>query len=129
MVLCAQSLSHVQLFAAPWTVACQAPLFMEFSRQEHWSMLPFPTPGDLPDLGLERASLASPALAGGFFTTSTTWEAPPPPTPPHSTLLQGYCFLFQLIVTETPILISKLSNNIHEIIGLIWLFSIFSNKY
>ena len=78
MVLCAQSLSHVQLFAAPWTVACQAPLFMEFSRQEHWSMLPFPTPGDLPDLGLERASLASPALAGGFFTTSTTWEAPPP---------------------------------------------------
>ena len=69
MVLCAQSLSHVQLFAAPWTVACQAPLFMEFSRQEHWSMLPFPTPGDLPDLGLERASLASPALADGFFTT------------------------------------------------------------
>ena len=48
---------------------------MEFSRQEYWSGLPFPTPGHLPDLGIEPASLASPALAGGFFTTSTTWEA------------------------------------------------------
>ena len=53
-------------FATPWTVACQAPLSMEFSRQEYWSGLPFPPPGDLPDLGIE---LVSPALAGGFFTT------------------------------------------------------------
>ena len=45
---------------------------MEFSRQEYWSGLPFPTPGDLPDPGIEPASLPSPVLAGGFFTTSAT---------------------------------------------------------
>ena len=49
--------------------ACQAPLSLEFSRQEYWSGLPFPTPGDLPNPGIKPASLASPALAGGFFTT------------------------------------------------------------
>ena len=61
-------LSHVQLFATPWTVACQAPPSMEFSRQEYWSGLPFLTPGDLPDPGIELVSPASPALAGRFFT-------------------------------------------------------------
>ena len=69
-------LSHVQLFVTAWTVAQQAPLSMEFSRQEYWSGLPFPTPGDLSDPGNEPASLVSPALAGGFFTPSATWEAP-----------------------------------------------------
>ena len=54
------------------TVADQAPLSMEFSRQEYQSRLPFPTPGDFPDPVIEPASRASPALAGGFFTTSTT---------------------------------------------------------
>ena len=49
----------------PWTVACQAPLSMGFPRQEYWSRLPFPSPGDLPGPGMEHAS---PALAGGFFT-------------------------------------------------------------
>ena len=48
---------------------------MGFSRQEYWSGLPFPTPGDLSNPGIEPTSLTSPALAGGFFTTSTTWEA------------------------------------------------------
>ena len=67
--MCAQSLSHVQLFVTPWTVGCQAPLFMEFSRQEYWNGLLFTTPGDLPDPGIEPASFVSPALAGGFFTT------------------------------------------------------------
>ena len=52
-----------------WTVACQAPLSMEFSRQEYWNGLLLPSPRDLPDLGIEAMSLASPALAGGFFTT------------------------------------------------------------
>ena len=66
---CAQSCSHVQLFATPWTVAYQAPLSMEFSRQEYWRGLPFLSPGDLPDPGIEQVSLASLALAGGFFTT------------------------------------------------------------
>ena len=68
--------SHVQLFATLWTIACQAPLSMGFSRQEYWSGLPCPPPGDLPNPGIEPASLTSPALAGGFFTTDTTWEIP-----------------------------------------------------
>ena len=49
---------------------------MGFPRQEDWSGLPFPPPGDLPNPGIEPASLASPALVGGFFTTGSTWEAP-----------------------------------------------------
>ena len=52
-----------------------APLSMGFSRQEYWSGLPCPPPGDLPDPEIEPVSLMSPALAGGFFTTSATWEA------------------------------------------------------
>ena len=58
-----------RLFAALWTVAHQAPLFMEFSRQEYWTGLSFPIPGDLPDPGIELASPVSPALAGRFFAT------------------------------------------------------------
>ena len=58
--------SRVQLFVIPWTVAHQASLSMEFLRQEYRSGLPFPSPGDLPDPGVE---LVSPALASGFFTT------------------------------------------------------------
>ena len=49
-------LSHVQLSVTPWTVAYQAPPFMGFSRQEYWSGLPFPSPGDLPDPGIEPRS-------------------------------------------------------------------------
>ena len=71
----AKPLSHVRLFAAPQIVACQAPLSMGFSRQEYWSALPCPPPGDIPHPGIKPASHISPALAGGFFTTSTTWEA------------------------------------------------------
>ena len=55
---CAQSLSHIQLFAAPWTAAHQALLSMGFSRQEYWSGLPFSPPGDLPDSGIEPTSPA-----------------------------------------------------------------------
>ena len=51
-------LSCVQLFVTPWTVACQAPLSMEFSRQEYWSGLPFPSPGDRPRPGIEPRSPA-----------------------------------------------------------------------
>ena len=58
-VLYAQSLRHVQLFVIPGTVAYQALLSMEFFKQEDWSRLPLPTPGDLPDLGIKPASLAS----------------------------------------------------------------------
>ena len=60
--LYAHFLSHVQLFATPWTVACQALLFMGFSRQEYWSGLPFPPPGDLPNPGIEPKP---PALQAG----------------------------------------------------------------
>jgi len=70
---CCLAASHAQLFAIPGTVACQAPLFMGFPRQECWNRWPFPSPGDLPDPGTEPAI---PALAGGFFTTE------PPGKPP-----------------------------------------------
>ena len=63
-------LSHVQLFATPWAIARQALLSMEFSRQEYQNRLPFPTPGDLPDPGIEPESPEFPALAGVFFTTA-----------------------------------------------------------
>ena len=72
---CACTLSHVQLFATPWTVACQVSWSMELSRQEFWNRLPFPSPRDLPDPEIELASLMSPSLAGRFFTSSSTWEA------------------------------------------------------
>ena len=51
-----ESLSRVRLFATPWTVARQLPLSMGFLRQEYWSELPFPSPGDLPDQGIEPGS-------------------------------------------------------------------------
>ena len=65
-------------FATPWTIAHQAPLSMAFPRQEYWSELPSPTPGDLLDPGIK---LASPALVGGFFTTE-------PPGKPDSLVVQ-----------------------------------------
>ena len=81
LCMCAQSVRHVPLFVTPWTLACQAPLSMRFSRQECWSGLPSPSPQDLPDPRIEPMSFMSPALAGGFFTTITTWET-------HTGLLQ-----------------------------------------
>ena len=57
-----KSLSHVRLFETPWTVAHQAPLSMEFPRQEYWGGLPFPPPEDLPDPGIESTCPASPVL-------------------------------------------------------------------
>ena len=74
-------LSRVRLFVTVWTVACQAPLSMGFFGQEHWSGLPFPPPGDLPDAGIETAS---PALAGRFFITE------PPGKPPKYLYHQNY---------------------------------------
>ena len=58
--------------ATLWTAAHQAPMSMGFSRQDYWSRLLCPPPGDLPNPGIKPASLISPALAGGFFTTGTT---------------------------------------------------------
>ena len=59
--------SHIQLFETAWTVVHQAPLFMGFSRQEYWIGLPFPSPEDLPNAGIEPMSLMSLELAGGFL--------------------------------------------------------------
>ena len=78
-----QLLSCVRLFATPWTVACQAPLSMGFPRQEYWSALLFPFPGDLPRPGIRAVS---PALAGGFLTTE-------PPRKPHLALSSD-CIVF-----------------------------------
>ena len=66
--------SHVQLFATLWTLAHQAPLSMGYSRSESWNALPLPSPGDLPNPGMESVSLRSPALTSRRFITSTTWE-------------------------------------------------------
>ena len=76
--------SHIQLFVTPWTIALQAPLSIRLSRQEYWSGLPCPPPGDLPDLpgdlpdpGIEPASPATPALQGILLLLSH-WESPDP---------------------------------------------------
>ena len=101
---------RVRYFVTPWTVAHQAPLSMGFPREEVWSGLPCPPPGDLPDPG-SNPCLMSPALAGGVFTTSATWGRLPwclvnhtPPGPPsrNSDLLSTeYCWLpFQYPFTE-----------------------------
>ena len=58
----------------PWTVAHQAPQFMGLSSQEYWSGLPFPSPGDLPDPGVEPVSLMSPTLAGGSLPLESPWK-------------------------------------------------------
>ena len=63
--MCVCAFSYIQFFATAETVAHQAPLSMEFSRQEYWSVLPFPSPGDLPDPEIKPVS---PSLACGFFT-------------------------------------------------------------
>ena len=65
--------SHVWLFAIPWTVACQAPMSIGFSREE---LLPYPPPGNLPNPEIKPMSLGFPAMTGEFFTISATWEAP-----------------------------------------------------
>ena len=83
-------LSHVWLFATPWAIAHQAPLSLEFSRQEYWSGLPFPPPGDLPNPGIELTSLTSPALAGRFFITG----APGKPVVCINHKLQSYPFSY-----------------------------------
>ena len=69
----ASHLNFSRVFSS-WTIALQAPLSTEFSRQEYRRGWPFPTPGDLPDPGMEHTSLASHMLEDGFFTTSATWE-------------------------------------------------------
>ena len=74
--VCALScFSRVQLYATLWTAARQAPLSMGLFRQEYWSGLPCPPPGNQPDPGIKPVSLTSSALAGGFFITNASWGA------------------------------------------------------
>ena len=79
-VVTVQSLSHVQFFVTPWTVAHQSSLSMGFPRQEYWSGVQFPSPGDLPNPGIKPMS---PILARGFFTLSY-----------HHTIEQLHCWVF-----------------------------------
>ena len=69
-------LSPVQLFATPWTVALQAPLSVDFSRQEYLSGLPFSISGDLPNPRIDPSSLMSPELVSTFFTTALLGQPP-----------------------------------------------------
>ena len=93
--------SRVRLFTTPCTVAHQAPLSIGFSRQECWSELPCPSPGDLPDSGIEPASHMSPALAGGFFTTDL----------PEKPLLQLYLYQFLCIPAAIPVFLISQQHN------------------
>ena len=77
LLLLLSRFSRVQLFQTPWTVAHQSPLFMGFSRQEHWSGLPLLPPEDLPYPRIELVSSVSPVLAGKSFSTE-------PPGKPHN---------------------------------------------
>ena len=88
----AQSLSRLWLFATPWTVARQAPLCMGFPRQEYWSRLPFPPPGDLPVPGIEPTY---PALTGRFFATE-------PPGKPHVNLNSNLLIMVFILLFFTP---------------------------
>ena len=95
--VCAQSLRCVRLFATLWTVACQAPPSMRFSRKEYWSGLPFSSPGDLPNPGIKPTSPASPELASRFLIIE------PPGKPQH--LLQHWTFCITNICFKSVFLL------------------------
>ena len=99
--------SHVQLFAMPWTVARQASLSMGFSRQEYWSGLPCPPPGDLPDPGTEHKSPGSPALQTDSFLFGQWGSSPILPPSFIFTLSQVHplCFLHLFLSILRPILL------------------------
>ena len=73
IVVVVESISCVRFFVTPWTVACQAPLSMGFPRQEYWSGLPFPSPGDLPDPGIKPGS---PALQADSLPPEPSGKSP-----------------------------------------------------
>ena len=76
-------LRPVQVFVTPWTVAHQAPLFMEFTSKEYWSGLPFPSPREFPDPGIAPTPFASSALVATLFTTE-------PPGKPKDMILPNF---------------------------------------
>ena len=86
----------------PWTVARQAPPSMGFFRQEYWSGLPCPPPGDLPDPGIEPTSLMSPTSADGFFTSSAIWDTRYQ-CPQHMAVLNKKKLLLSLPLALVPL--------------------------
>ena len=105
---CAKWLSCIQLFAIPWTVACQAPLSMGFSRQEDWSGLPYPPLGDISDPGIESVTLHVACIGSVQFSCSVmsnslqphepqhtrpAWPSPTPGVHPNPCLLSRWCHL------------------------------------
>ena len=89
VALSSQSLSHVRLFATPWTIGHRAPLSTWFSRQEYWSGLPFPSPGDLPDSGVEPMS---PALQESSLPLSPLWS-------PDRSVMQQKILAFVILIS------------------------------
>ena len=101
--------SSILLFVTPWTIVSQAPLSKQFSRQEYWRRLPFPTPGDLLNPGIKLASPMSPALAGVFFTTSATYVTLFHPVADRDGValgLQLWFVLARLTICEPTLLLS-----------------------
>ena len=91
-------------FVTLWTVAHQAPLSMRFHRQEHWSGLPCPPPGDIPNPGIKPWSLMPSALGGWFFTTSATSQP---------TVLSKSCWLHHQTVNLISPLFTTLDRDVH----------------
>ena len=96
-------LSRVRFFVTPWAVAHQSPLPMESSRQEYQGGLPFPTPGDLPDPGIEPASLISPALASRLFSTITYTTHTHTHTHTHTAIPKSFTFESHSLVVFCPL--------------------------
>ena len=90
-----KSLSHVRLFVTPWTVAYQAPPSVGFSRQEYWGGLPFPSPGDLPNPGIEPGSPAVQA------------DALPPEPPGKTHTILDCCSITVVKIKTTEVLLMK----------------------
>ena len=97
--------SRVRLFATLCTVPHHAPLSMAFSRQEYWSGLPFPSPGDPPDPRIETESLMSPALAGSFFSTE-------PPRKPILSCIKKFFLKLKLRVWKTSTMQKLINGNL-----------------
>ena len=117
-VICVCVLSCVGLLMTTQTKVHQAPLSMGFSRQEHWSGLPFPSPEDLPHPGIEPAS---PALAGRFFTTNAAWEAPEVTCSawnPHRLIIHGPCHGRIISFLKTDFAVCVLPASLRKLLGI-----------
>ena len=90
--------SHIRLFATLWIIAYRALLSVGFSKQEYWSGLPCPSPGDLPHPGIQPVSLVSPALAGRFFTTSPVCGLSACHSQPSRNIRVELLFFFSLVL-------------------------------